>query len=154
MTMMSWSLDEALDKNSEQGLKMSGQRKFGETRNFDGPMLPREDRSGDGSVHTHVAQNFTQLPRRDLVPEMRRKDVGQQMYPVGTPTLPHDRVDRNGVLKNDRRPETARLLTGFGPVVIESTRKDEGSLPSAGEVDFLRHAQGSRLPVPPDRYYK
>ena len=115
-----------------------------------GRPLPRDDLS----TIPFVGEVSGETPAYSHTPETRRRDVGQQKYGRGVPTLNSTLTDRHGLLESKRGTGTTEVATSHGKLRLSSNEPNLGFMPTASAVLFLREEyQGSRAPVPPQRYY-
>jgi hypothetical protein len=89
------------------------------------------------------------------VHEIRRRDVGKQVYGSGIPTLPGAYTDRNGLLKSPNGEKQIQVPTAHGNITLTSNEQHLGYMPTASAVHFLKHEYlGSRFGAHPPRYYR
>ncbi len=99
-----------------------------------------------------VASGMTPAKRVDN--EVRRRDVGKQVYGGGVPKLPGAHTDRNGLLKAPKSETRVQVPTPHGDLTLTSNEQHLGFMPTADAVHFLKYEYvGSRLGAPPSRYY-
>ena len=113
-------------------------------------MQPREDLS----TIPFIGEVSGETPSACYLPEVRRKDVGQQMYGNNTPKFNSAQTDRHGLIIKKASTFTS-LPTSHGTICIPSNEKqDLGFMPTADAVLFLKHEYlGSRESAPPQRYF-
>lgn len=95
-----------------------------------------------------------ETPGFRLDKEVRRRDVGAQSYGRGTPKLPSAHTDRHGLPEKTRLEQSVEAATSHGNVLLTSSDKHRGFLPTADAVLFLRREYpDSRFGAYPSRYF-
>ena len=87
--------------------------------------------------------------------EIRRRDVGRQVYGYGTPKLPNAYVDRHELpMDKLKKQNSYEVATSHGNITLTSNKPNFGFMPTADAVFFLREeCLGSRFDSYPARYY-
>lgn len=85
--------------------------------------------------------------------EVRRRDIGAQMYGHGTPTFNGSLTDRAGLVID--ATDYTQVATSHGNLKLSSSSPNLGFMPTVDAILFLKSEYvGSRLDPPPERFYR
>ena len=84
----------------------------------------------------------------------RRKDGLVPHFGQGTPTVDTSEVDIHGIAKATAPVAYQSVSTSEGPMNVPLERAHFRYQPSVDSIDFLTHAQYTRLQPLPDRYFR